>query len=88
MQAAMQTMLNQLAQSATGSATRIARALILHEPPNIDKGEITDKGSINQRAVLKERATLVQALHADQIPGIFKPLASSLCASSDPMKSA
>jgi feruloyl-CoA synthase len=87
MQAAMQTMLNQLAQSATGSATRIARALILHEPPNIDKGEITDKGSINQRAVLKERATLVQALHADQIPGIFKPLAPSLCASSDPMKS-
>jgi feruloyl-CoA synthase len=73
MQAAMQAMLNQLAQGATGSATRIARAVVMSEPPSIDKGEITDKGSINQRAVLKERAELVEALYADQAAGMFKP---------------
>ena len=31
---------------------RIARALLLAEPPSIDAGEITDKGYVNQRAVL------------------------------------
>ena len=50
---------------ATGSATRIARALLLEEPPSIDAGEITDKGSINQRAVLDRRAALVEELYAD-----------------------
>jgi feruloyl-CoA synthase len=33
------------------AARPVARALVLAEPPSIDKGEITDKGSINQRAV-------------------------------------
>ena len=73
LQAAMQAMLNQLAHGATGSATRIARATLLTEPPSIDKGEITDKGSINQRAVLKERDALVQALYADTAPHLLKP---------------
>jgi feruloyl-CoA synthase len=73
LQAAMQSAVTQLAISATGSATRVARALILSEPPSIDKGEVTDKGSINQRAVLKERASLVQALYADTAPGLLKP---------------
>ncbi|MBI2728832.1 MAG: feruloyl-CoA synthase [Polaromonas sp.] len=59
----LQNLLNSLTASATGSSTRIARALILTEPASIDKGEVTDKGSINQRAVLKHRAALVQALH-------------------------
>jgi feruloyl-CoA synthase len=63
----------QLATAATGSASRVARALVLTEPPSIDKGEITDKGSINQRAVLKERAELVAALYADTAPNILKP---------------
>ncbi len=73
LQAAMQNMLNQLALGSTGSATRIARAVVLGDPPSIDKGEITDKGSINQRAVLKERAQLVDALYADQAPHMLKP---------------
>jgi feruloyl-CoA synthase len=72
-QRAIAEMLAKLATTATGSASRIARALILTEPPNIDKGEITDKGSINQRAVLTARAALVQALHADAAPAIIKP---------------
>jgi feruloyl-CoA synthase len=48
-----------------GSSHRIARALILDEPPSIDAGEITDKGYINQRAVLSRRAALVEALYGD-----------------------
>ncbi|MCL5969831.1 MAG: feruloyl-CoA synthase [Betaproteobacteria bacterium] len=70
-----QQLVDQLAQSATGSATRIARALLLAEPPSIDRGEITDKGSINQRMVLKQREALVEALHADAAPNIIKPKA-------------
>jgi feruloyl-CoA synthase len=73
LQAAMQKMLSTLAQSSAGSATRIARALVITEPPSIDKGEITDKGSINQRAVLTHRAALVDQLHADTAPGMLKP---------------
>ena len=73
MRAAMHDMLNKVAKDSTGSASRVARAVVLTDPPNIDKGEITDKGSINQRAVLKERSELVEALHADQASGILKP---------------
>ena len=68
-----QHVLNGLAQTATGSASRVARMVMLSEPPSIDKGEVTDKGSINQRAVLKHRDSLVQALHAGTAPNIFFP---------------
>jgi len=50
---------------ATGSSNRIARALVLEEPPSLDAGEMTDKGSINQRAVLRRRAALVEELYTD-----------------------
>ena len=49
----------------TGSSNRIARAVVLEEPPSLDAGEVTDKGSINQKAVLKARAALVEALYAE-----------------------
>ena len=68
-----QHVLNVLNQNATGSASRVARMVLLSEPPSIDKGEVTDKGSINQRAVLKHRDSLVQALHAGTAPYIFFP---------------
>jgi feruloyl-CoA synthase len=55
----------ELARAATGSSTRVERALIMTSPPSIDAGEITDKGSINQRAVLKTRAALVERLYAE-----------------------
>jgi feruloyl-CoA synthase len=47
---------------------RIARCLLLAEPPSIDANEITDKGYLNQRAVLTNRAALVQRLHAEPAP--------------------
>jgi len=72
-QAHFQKVLNGLAAQATGSASRVALALLLSEPPSIDKGEVTDKGSINQRAVLKHRDALVQALHDGQAPHTLLP---------------
>jgi feruloyl-CoA synthase len=59
-----QQLLDALHREATGSATRIERALLLHAAPSIDASEITDKGSINQRAVLDRRAGLLEALYA------------------------
>ena len=52
-------------QDNPGSSTRIARALLIAEPPNIDANEITDKGYLNQRAVLARRADLVEKLYSD-----------------------
>lgn len=69
----MQALLDQLARQATGSASRVARALLLAEPPSLDRGEITDKGSVNQRAVLTHRAARVDALHDGSAPGILFP---------------
>jgi feruloyl-CoA synthase len=66
-----------LAKAATGSATRICRAVILEDPPSIDKGEVTDKGSINQRAVLQHRAELVAALYAEPPPAFVLGVSGS-----------
>jgi feruloyl-CoA synthase len=48
----------------SASSARIARAIVLEEPPSIDGGEITDKGYINQRAMLTRRAADVARLYA------------------------
>ncbi|MCM2253398.1 MAG: feruloyl-CoA synthase [Ramlibacter sp.] len=62
-----------LAAGATGSANRVALLHLMHEPPSIDKGEVTDKGSINQHAVLRQREALVDALHAGNLPFTIRP---------------
>jgi len=72
-QAHFQQVLNGLAAAATGSANRVARLHLMHEPPSIDRGEVTDKGSINQRAVLQHRAALVSALHDGTLPFTLQP---------------
>lgn len=69
----LQRTLNQLALTATGSATRIARAVAATQPPSLDLGEVTDKGSINQRAVLQHRADVVLGLYDESLPLILKP---------------
>jgi feruloyl-CoA synthase len=48
-----------------GSSQRVARVLLMTEPPNIDAGEITDKGYLNQRAILARRAALVERLYSE-----------------------
>ena len=50
--------------TATGSSTRITRAVLFDTPLSIDRGEVTDKGSINQRAVLDHRAGLIEEIYA------------------------
>ncbi len=57
------------AQAGTASSCRIARALILEEPPSTERGEMTDKGYINQRFVLQGRSDDVQRLYADAPAG-------------------
>ncbi|HEY6754255.1 MAG TPA: feruloyl-CoA synthase [Pseudolabrys sp.] len=60
-------LLKKLAAASPGSSTRIERAILMAEPPSMDKGEVTDKGSINQRAVLRNRATLVDELYGQPL---------------------
>jgi feruloyl-CoA synthase len=59
-----QGVMDRLWREGSGSANRPGRLHVMHAPPSIDAGEVTDKGSINQRAVLAARASLVQALYA------------------------
>jgi feruloyl-CoA synthase len=54
-----------LYDAGTGSSNRPTRALLMAEPPSLDRGELTDKGSINQRAVLQHREAMVQRLYAE-----------------------
>jgi len=68
-----QGLVDRLDAQGTGSANRVARAMLLAEPPSIDRGEITDKGSINQRAVLSHRAPLVDALYAGADSAVITP---------------
>ena len=56
-----------------GSSTRIGRALLLKEPPDIDANEITDKGYINQRAVLERRESLVEKLFSNDTEVVLIP---------------
>ena len=56
-------LMDSLAAQATGSSTRVTRAILLQEPPSLDAGEMTDKGSLNQRAVLERRNAAVEQLY-------------------------
>jgi feruloyl-CoA synthase len=57
-----------LLSTATGSSTRITRAILFDAPLSIDRGEVTDKGSINQRAVLEHRKATIDELYAATPP--------------------
>jgi feruloyl-CoA synthase len=54
-----------LRAEGTGSSLHATRAVLLTEPPSIDRGEITDKGYLNQRAVLSARSAAVEALYGE-----------------------
>jgi feruloyl-CoA synthase len=69
----LQRLVDELWASGTGSATRVARALVLAEPPSIDRGEITDKGSINQRAVLTHRKADVERMYLGRDRDVLVP---------------
>ncbi len=69
----LQRLVDTLHSQGTGSATRVARALVLAEPPSIDRGEITDKGSINQRAVLQHRDADVVRMYLGSDRDVIRP---------------
>jgi feruloyl-CoA synthase len=66
--AALRAALEAWNQANPASSTRIARAVLLTEPPSAEAGEITDKGYVNQRRALECRAAFVDALYTDR-PG-------------------
>ena len=74
-----QALLDRLQQGATGSASRVARLHVMHQPPSLDAGEVTDKGTINQRAVLTHRAALVERLHEAGLDDgeVLRPISSA-----------
>lgn len=53
------------AKRATGSASRVRRAVVLAEDPSFDKGEVTEKGSLNQRAMRSNHAELISRMYSD-----------------------
>lgn len=68
--AALAERLSAHAEAATGSATRVMRAILADAEPSFETGEVTDKGSINQRAVLRQRPHLVAALYGEGDPRV------------------
>ena len=62
------SLLESFAAEATGSSNRVERAILLHEPPSLDHGEITDKASLNQRVILERRSALVEELYSENPP--------------------
>ncbi|MGB3245044.1 MAG: feruloyl-CoA synthase [Sulfitobacter sp.] len=53
------------AKTATGSASRVRRGMILEHLPELDRGEVTEKGSLNQRAMRANRVDQIAALFVD-----------------------
>jgi feruloyl-CoA synthase len=76
LRAKFKSLLDALHAQSPGTSTQVKRAILMAEPPSMDKGEMTDKGSINQRAVLKNRSDLVDELYAT-------PLSSRIIAVGD-----
>lgn len=72
LQRAVAERLGLLNAEATGSSRRIARALILSEPPSVAGHEITDKGSLNVANVLKRRAALLDRLYDEADPAVVR----------------
>src|SRR5215218_4933802 len=66
--AAFRERFQKLLADATGSSTRIKRAILFDTPLSIDRGEVTDKGSINQRAVIEHRSALIEMIYSPAPP--------------------
>jgi feruloyl-CoA synthase len=57
-----------LCKAATGSATRVSRAMVMTEPASLAEGEMTAKGNLNTRRVLTRRAAHVKGFTRPRIP--------------------
>jgi feruloyl-CoA synthase len=61
------------AATGGGASRRVARALVLAEPPSLDAGEATDKGSLNVRAIQARRAAELARLYDDACAEVIRP---------------
>ncbi|MGP9789220.1 feruloyl-CoA synthase [Roseinatronobacter sp. NSM] len=61
--ARLQACLSNAAKRATGSASRVRRAMVLDTTPSFDKGEVTEKGSLNQRAMRDSHSARISELY-------------------------
>ncbi len=68
----VEKILRDIEETATGSSTRIARAILMAEPPSVADGEITAKGSLNIRKILDRRSGLVARLFDDADPAVAR----------------
>ena len=68
----IQAILQELAAKASGSSTRIKRAIMLNELPSLQHHEITSKGSLNTNKILSHRAAIVERLYDDADPAVIK----------------
>ena len=64
LEAALAEKLAEAVKSATGSASRVRRIMILAEQPSLDRGEITEKGSLNQRAMRASNSAQIACLYS------------------------
>lgn len=64
--AALAEKLSAAAKRATGSASKVKRAVLLTSEPSFDRGEVTEKGSLNQRAMRRTHADTIAAMYAGQ----------------------
>lgn len=72
LQVGIELRLRAMARASSGSAKRIARAIILAEPPSLKDGEITDKGSLNVRKIITLRADILERLYDNQDPALIR----------------
>lgn len=72
LQAEIEARLRDMAKVASGSAKRIARAIILAEPPSLKDSEVTDKGSLNPRKIMTRRADLLERLYDNEDPALIR----------------
>ncbi|MFK7753175.1 MAG: feruloyl-CoA synthase [Sedimentitalea sp.] len=63
--------LKRRAKDFNTSSTRIARVILLAEPPSMPEGESTAKGNLNFRKVLTRRADLLARLYSDADPAVI-----------------
>jgi feruloyl-CoA synthase len=73
-QATFRERLAAFVRANAGHSTRVARLMLLEDPPSIDAQETTEKGSVNQKSVLINRAALVEQLYGADGPGIVVTL--------------
>jgi feruloyl-CoA synthase len=71
--ASLKAAIAKMNEGISTSSRRIARAMILTEPPSLDAGEITDKGSLNSRGIRERRKAIVDRLYEDDNPDVLQP---------------